>query len=60
VATLPEVAKIRVYGWEYNRIARLMSNLSQFSLIELAETTHHSAAIPAVVSTSLVSNVDIA
>jgi len=50
VATLPEVAEIRVYGCQFNKIDRLESNLSQFLFTEPADTTHYSPAKPAVVS----------
>jgi len=53
VATLPDVAEIRAYGCQFNKIDRLESNLSQFLFTESADTTHYRPAKPAVVSTSI-------
>jgi len=58
VATLSEAVEIHVCGWEFNRNSRLESNLSQFSIIEPAENTHHNPAKPTVVSTSTPSEFD--
>jgi len=55
VATLPEVAEIHVYSWQFYKIDRLESNLSQLPFTDSADTTHYRPAKPSVVSTSIVS-----
>jgi len=57
---LSEVAEIRACRWKFNRNSRLETNLSQFPITETAETMHHSPAKPGAVSTSHLSEIDIA